>query len=97
MGKAARAPWGPERCPIFNVTECCIVVDLLVGEDNRTFSTSRGCLPAAQGSPGCVQEVATEAIGHLPTLPLYDRDGLCLSNTTHTVLATTLSYVGDLR
>lgn len=43
--------------------------------------------PAAQGSLGCVQEVATEAVGYLPALPLYGGHGLCLSNTTHTILS----------
>lgn len=75
-------------------------MDLLLGEDNRPFSPSLlpgAVFPQLRGGPGCGQEVATEAVGHLPALPLYGRGSSCLSNTTHAVLATTISYVGELR
>lgn len=71
-----------------------------MGEDNRTPIPEAVLIfpQLRQGSPGCVQEVNMEAVGHLPAFPLYSRDGLCLWSTTHfTVLATTISYMGELR
>ena len=87
LEEAARESRGPAWCLFFSIIECCIIVDLLMGEDNRTFSLFLiAIFHMVQGDPGCMQELR-EALCGLHALPWCGRHWLCLLNTDHYCLS----------
>lgn len=72
---------------IFSIIECCIIVDLLKGKDNKMFSLLLIAVShMVLGDPGCLQELR-EALCGLPALPWCGRRWLCLLNTDHCCLS----------
>lgn len=87
VGGGCRESQGPAWCLFFSSIERCIIVDLLMGEDNRMFSLFLiAIFHMVQGDPGCVQELR-EALCSLPALPWCGRHWLCLLNTDHYCLS----------